>query len=383
MTQDKRPKQTIDMTPNPTGQTKPLLELPSPNAGEQNPSAGQTASPEARRGGSRFFGYLMAGILGGLGVAAIMYLALTQGFLGLSLTAPDTRRQIDELRARTADLDKALRVQPRAPSSNVNSTAQGSPGGLNEVEARLDNVLNAARAIEDSVQALSQRLQTVEQKNGNGRVKEAVQAELTAQLAPISQRLSSAERELEALARAQNERQADARAAALTLALTNLKRTVGDGRPFSAELAAVENLSTVKLPVSELTPYKDTGVHSLAELQNDFAGASRKAIQSHYRSNSNSLMGEVISRAKAAIQVRPSDSAGDTVEAILGRMETALKAGNLQAALTEGAALQGPAQQDMQAWLEKARARVAAEEALAKTDRELLASLTKVPGKHP
>ncbi len=75
-------------------------------------------------------------------------------------------------------------------------------------------------------------------------------------------------------------------------------------------------------------------------------------------------MGEVISRARAAIQVKPSGGAGDTVEAIFGRMDSALKAGDLKAALTEAAVLEGPAKEELQAWLDRAQARAAADEAI-------------------
>ena len=162
-----------------------------------------------------------------------------------------------------------------------------------------------------------------------------------------------------------------------------MKRAIVEGRPFSQELAAIENLSGSKLPVSQLAPYKDQGVLSLTELQREFSDASTKAIQAYYRGKGNSIMGEVISRAKAAIQVKPAGSKGDTPEAVLGRMETALKAGNLREALTEGAALEGPAQEEMQAWLGKAQERAVADEALKKTDQELLASLTKAQSRRP
>ena len=182
--------------------------------------------------------------------------------------------------------------------------------------------------------------------------------------------------EFEALSRAQTERQADARTAALTLALTNLKRAISDGMPFPAELAAVETISAAKLPVSQLAPYKDEGIASLAALRSEFADVSRKTIEKHYSNKSDDIMGEMLSRAKSAIQVKPSGSTGSSVEAILGRMNAALKAGDLKAALVQGAALDHPPQ-EMMDWFEKAQARVAADEAIRKTDQDLLASLTK------
>ncbi len=88
-------------------------------------------------------------------------------------------------------------------------------------------------------------------------------------------------------------------------------------------------------------------------------------------------MDEVLSRARGAIQVKPIGDAGDSVEALLGRMEKALKAGDLKGALTESASLEGPAKEELKSWLQHAQARAAADEAVQKTDQELLASLTK------
>ncbi|MBI4725040.1 MAG: hypothetical protein HY765_08710, partial [Rhodomicrobium sp.] len=235
--------------------------------------------------------------------------------------------------------------------------------------ARLDGLVSAAHG-------LDQRVQLLEQNSGSGATRDAIQAEIASQVAPLSQRLATAERSLEAIARVQNERQADARSAALTLALTNLKRAISDGRPFAAELAAVGNLSAAKLPVLQLSPYQDEGVLSIAQLQSEFAEASQKTIERHYSNKSKTFMGEVLSRAKSAIQVRPADSTGDTVEAILGRMSAPLWAGDLNGALIHGAALSDPPQ-EMKNWFGKAQARVAADDALRKTDQEILASLTK------
>jgi len=240
---------------------------------------------------------------------------------------------------------------------------------------------NSGRELDSAVQALSDKIQALEsQAGGGGASKSDVRGEIAAQTAPLGQRLAAAERELDTLMRAQNERQSDSRTAALTLALTNLKRAISDGRPFAAELAAAETLSPAKLPISQLTPYKDAGVSSLAELQNGFADASQKTIEKYHSGKSSGFMGEVLSRAQSAIQIRPADSTGSTVEAILGRMSAALKSGDLKGALMQGTALEDPPQ-EMKDWLGKAQARAAADEAVRKTDQELLAALTKAPAR--
>jgi hypothetical protein len=139
-------------------------------------------------------------------------------------------------------------------------------------------------------------------------------------------------------------------------------------------------LSVAKLPISQLSPYKDAGVASLSELQAEFVNASQKTIEKYHSSASNGFMGEVLSRAKSAIQIRPADSTGSAVEAIVGRISTALKSGDLKGALSEGAALEDPPQ-EMKDWLGKAQARAVADDAVRRTDQELLAALTKATGR--
>ncbi len=313
---------------------------------------------------------LAAGLVGGLIGAGIVYFALGAG--GSAKEDVDARQLIKELQDRTSQLGEEVRAKIASAVAPAGATSEE----LNEVRARIDGLAKAAKAEDDSVQSLSQKVQSIEEKPAPEPVaKDAVQAEVSSQVAPIAERMA-------ALEHSHSERASDARTAALTLALTNLKRAINEGHPFAQELAAVENLSSSKLPISDLAPYKDAGVPSLAQLQRDFQETVSTVIQKHYHGKADSIMGEMLSRARAVIQVKPSGDAGDSVEAIVGRMEAALKAGDLRTALTEGAALEGPAKEELQAWFEHAQARAAVDEAIRKTDQEVLASLTKASARH-
>jgi hypothetical protein len=368
MPDDRRPRPTIDIIPERPSQGGP--------ARGALPGAKAAAGPQKR--GGNFAGYLLAGLIGGAAAAGGGYFVLKQGIAGLSLPDPGARQKIIALEERMASLELANRSQSRSPASGAYDSGAGGDS-LNELRSRLDAIVVTTRGLDQTVQALAQKNGAGQ---GGGDSKESVRAEIAALTAPLQQRLSTAERELEALVRNQTERQADARTASLTLALTNLKRAVGDGRPFPSELAAVETLSSGKLPVSQLAAYKDTGVATMADLQSDFVEASKKTIEEHYGSKSSGFMGEVLNRAKSVVQIKPSDSTGNGVEAILGRMGSALKSGDLKTALLQGAALEHPPQ-EMMSWFAKAQARSAADEALRKTDQELLAALTKPASRHP
>lgn len=379
MPDDKRPRPTIDMKAEPANQNAQRPELPPPAGMSAGRRRVGFAAPYGKPGS--VFSHLLAGLLGGLIVGGGGYLALTSEIPGIALTDANTRHELKRLEERTSDLDHMVRSQARPTAANVLSPTGPGVEVINELRARLDGMVQAAHALDESVQAISARLQELEQRNGTGSDKSAAQAEAAQQIAPLAARLATLEREIESLSKTQSERQVDARSAALTLALTNLKRAIGEGRPFSAELAAVENLSTVKLPIVQLTPFKDSGIATLSDLKGEFETVSKKAIEKYYQSNGSSFVGKVFSRAKAAIQVRPSDSSGNSVEAVIGRMDTALRSGNLKEALAEATSLQGPALTEMRPWLEQAQARLAADEALKKTDQELLAALIRPASK--
>ena len=372
MPDDKRPRPMIGMS------AERMSQPASPRPGLPGGKAAQT--PTQKRGGG-IANSLFAGVIGGLLAAGGGYFVLKQGIPGFSLPDPHARQKILGLEERMASLELAARSQSRTGGGNVYQPTSGSEG-LNEMRSRLDGIVEVTRGLDQSVQALAQKVQAMEAHPGGGESRETLRAEIAAQTAGLQQRLASAERELEGLTRSQTERLADARTASLTLALTNLKRAVADGRPFPAELAAVETMGGGKLPVSQLGPYKDAGVTTLAALQVDFGEVSKKTIEAYYAAKSSGFMGDMLSRAKSVVQIKPSSSDSNSVEAILGRMSTALKSGDLKTALLQGAALEHPPQ-EMMDWFTKAQARAAAEEALRKTDQELLASLTKPAPRHP
>ena len=334
---------------------------------------------------------LAAGLIGGLLGGGILSLIIAGGGPKpdeqARLQIKDLQDKIREQQDKTAQLSDTVRVKLAAP------VKAASPEELNDVRSRLDDLSKATKAEDESVQSLSQKVQALEQKPAPQPEKEVVQAEIASQIAPVAERLAGIERtqsekasevteRLAGIERTQSERASDARTATVAIAMKNLERAVTEGKPFATELSAIEKLSSEKLPVSELASYKETGVPSLSQLQHEFTDTVRNVIVKHYHGKAESFVDEMLSRARGAIQVKPIGGAGDTVEALLGRMEKALKAGDLKDALTESASLEGPAKEELQAWLEHAQARAAADEAVRKTDQELLASLTKTSATH-
>jgi hypothetical protein len=94
-----------------------------------------------------------------------------------------------------------------------------------------------------------------------------------------------------------------------------------------------------------------------------------------------SVMDRLLAGAKSVVRVRKvSHSADDTtVEAIAGRMETALEDGRLGDVLAEAKALPPPSAAAARDWLAKVEARHAAGQAIAAIETQLKSSLAGAP----
>ena len=212
---------------------------------------------------------LAAGLIGGLLGGGLLALLLAGGGPKpddqARLQIKELQDKIREQQDKTAQLSDTVRVKLAAP------VKAASPEELDDVRSRIDDLSKATKAEDKSVQSLSQKVQALEQKPAPQTDKEAVQAEIASQMAPVTERLTGLEHtqnekasevadRLAGIERSQSEKASDGRAAAVAIALKNLERAVTEGKPFATELNAIEELSSEKLPVSELASYKETGV---------------------------------------------------------------------------------------------------------------------------
>ncbi|HZV21277.1 MAG TPA: hypothetical protein VE986_06995 [Hyphomicrobiales bacterium] len=376
---NKRPKHTIEMTAEPTDDASSSAK-PADEAPERKDEMDAAKPPRFRlflppslpRMMPGILGYLLAAIFGGIIAWGAGYLAYRQNLASPSNIDADIGRRLDQFGKRVDQMESMLRGQPAVSPAGPDTKSTALSEGLTRMEARLER---AERELAAKIGVLAASEQSLEQKIAGQTGKDMLKAQLVGEIAPLSDRIASIERKLQTLAEREEQGKAEARKAALTLAFAGLKRALSEGRPFSEELTAVENLAPAGLPVLTLAPYRDAGIASLPQLQRDFEAASRTAIQSERSAGKDSLIGSIMSRARAAIQIRPSDGSGDSVDAVLWRMGAAVKQGDLKKAQAEAAALPAPARERMQGWLTQLEQRIMADEAVKKTEDEVLASL--------
>ena len=165
----------------------------------------------------------------------------------------------------------------------------------------------------------------------------------------------------DAAAKIKADAEAVAKAAEARAALGRLQAALDSGSAYAAALPALGQVPEI------LTNNAETGLPTLAALQDSFPDAARAALEAALRAN----MGESWSdRATSFLRTQTGARSidpreGSDPDAILSRAEAALRSGDVKAALTEIAALPAPAQAEMAAWQAQAEKRQAGIDAVA------------------
>lgn len=362
-----RPHATLDLKAKeifPEG--APQAALPPGGNAKPQPEAGPAASaasaaheprpaPAETGGTGGFLGNLIAAVIGGVVVLAGTHWFMPQRDDGRE----ETGRALTSVQQRIAAVETATR-------------SAGGDGGAGET--RMRGVLEQTAALRQEFAALNGRLQAVESKPAAsvGPTPEALQQTVQ----PLSAKLAELEGRVAALAKAQDDLRTSTGAAALTMAVQNLRRAVAEGKPFASELKTLASLTPEPLDAAALEARRDKGLASLTKLQHDFDLSAKAAIDAARPNGDGSITGDLLAKARSLVRVRPTgDIAGDAPEAILARAENRLDSGDLAAAIGETGKLAGPAAQAMTPWLTEAKAKAAADEALAKIEARLMTSL--------
>ena len=174
--------------------------------------------------------------------------------------------------------------------------------------------------------------------------------------------------------------------AATLLAVAQLRGALRGSGPFAASLAALEALAGpdgradddgVAAALTALTPHAATGIATLEALRDRFTPLAETILRAAVAPPGESWMSRTLARLSGLVTLRRvgGDVAGDTTEAIVARAEARLGVGDLAAAVAEVAALDGARAEAAASWLGDARARLAAEAALAALDARAIAAL--------
>ena len=325
--------------------------------------------------------------------------------------------QIAALSGRLVDMEATLNNQLSALRKTVsqeleqrlsltNETSEAAKSGTNRIDRDMAAVKSEAAATGqkfDTLRSDTDRLTSAVQamRDDNNGLKTAIEAiksdvdakfkatakpaDVASAVAPVAGKLAALEQNVQSVVKSEDERKTSAERILLSLELTNLKRVIDRGQKYATELADVKKAAGNKVDLSVLDRYKDTGIATLTDLSRDFGPVANAIIDAQADNGDGSVVGRVLASARSVISVRKINYAPDdkTAEAVVGRMDAALKDGNLASVLEEAKKIPAKAANAAQDWLIKVEARGAVDRAIATLESGLKTSLTGAPAAAP
>jgi hypothetical protein len=320
---------------------------------------------------------------------------------GLFSSAPEAS---DTAPAQTSPEPAATPQAPAGGSGSSEPAETAKPAGTDgsSLEAQIAALKDEVRglksgggaddriaALEKQVQALSGTLDTrVASLESRGATKavESALAELRAENARLTEQITSLGKSVQALE--QRLAEAEKRAGGeevLMLAVGQLRAALARGAPFRQELSALEDLSAEDEDLAEtiapLWPYAAIGVETEADLRARFESLAPEVLSAD-QAASGGWTDRVLAKLNEVVTIRRvgGDVAGDGAGALLARAEARLAAGDLAGAVEILGGLKGPAAEAAAPWLADARARLAADKAVAALESRALAKRAPAGG---
>jgi len=313
-------------------------------------------------------------VLGGAIAAGIGFGA--SHFDLFSLGAGDSAELVQQINARLDDKDTqiaALREQlaqlPPAPDVSGLQATQGELAALlSDLDLRLEDT-------QADLSALDVRLNDVEKRPLTEGASDAAVAAYERELKALQDAMAAQRAEIEDMAAtaATMEQSAEetAQATMRRAALTRVQTALDAGTGFASALADLK-ATGVTVP-AELSAVADSGAPSLAELQDAFPVAARAALsasrQALAEQGEGGGFGAFLKTQLGARSLEPQE--GNDPDAVLSRVEAAIKDGRLTDALAEIEALPEAGQAHLTDWAAQAMTRLNAVAAAETLGQEL------------
>ena len=161
-------------------------------------------------------------------------------------------------------------------------------------------------------------------------------------------------------------------AAALIMAVENLRRAIATNEPFNKPLRALKNIASGNLTINNavvlLTKNAATGISTLTELKQRFYKIAGKIVHASRITNKPGWQARIINRMSSLAMWRKMDGKGKdaSIDAIVASAELEIKAGNLNSAISilEGLSINNKAAIVAKTWLIDAKNRIVAVRAI-------------------
>lgn len=280
-----------------------------------------------------------------------------------------TNETSEAARSGTNRMDREL-SQVKSETATIAQRIDAVKGESDRLAAKLSGIAQDTSALRTGVESLRADLEA--------RFKAAAKpADVASAIAPVAGKVAALEQNVQSVVKSEEDRRNNAERIVLSLELNNLKRVIDRGQGYAAELAEVRKIAGGKVDLSTLERYQDTGLPTLADLTREFSSVANTILDSEAEPAEGSVLERMLANAKSVVRVRKVNHAATdkSVEAVIGRMETALKDGRIGDVATESRALPPKAAGAAQAFLLKLEARAAVDSAIAALEASLKASL--------
>lgn len=334
-----------------TGDAKPIaLEEPETVAAVTQPvTDAPKVTPTAKPKGGGWLGVVLGGVIAagaGYGVAQ---------FVPNGWPIQDTSALQAALDAQNQQI---LTLQQELATLAARPVAEDMTGQLAALQFAQDQALAQIKALEDrpvvagTDPAIAQEIAALKQQI----------AQLPTTAAPDTAAAEALLQEAQAAAeKIRAEAEAGAKLSEQRAALGRVQAALDSGAPFGSALASLGEVP------AELQVYADSGVPSIAALQDSFPAAARAALDAAIRNNMGESWTErtlsFLRTQTGARSLTPSDGADP--DAVLSRAEAALAAHDLTAVLVELDSLPAESQAAMAYWRGLAEQRQTAIKAVA------------------
>jgi len=229
--------------------------------------------------------------------------------------------------------------------ATINSGDAAAPGASEDIAALKDEVGKVTpelQRIDTAVAELTGRVQAVE---------DSVNTQILPAMETVKQAAQTAER---------------GQSIAKSVSARALTSVLEQGGEFSGELAAAEALAGPSPASEALAPVAAQGLPTKAELLAEFQPLANTMIEgSTLPPDDAGVVARFMASAKSLVKVRPAGPVeGDTVTAIVSRVEAALKSGALEEAYSQWETLPDSAKSVSADWAARLKMRIDAEKNL-------------------
>lgn len=262
------------------------------------------------------------------------------------------------LNERLAVLEKAL-AAPKAEDRATETRIEPAPAPVVDLDPLRKQIAEQVGALQSRLQALEKQAAPLAEA---ARAAEARIKGVEERIQPLAGQVADARAQGEAERKrtaALAEQSADAARVALA---QSLGAAIGSGAPFSAQ---VEALARLGVPADRLAPLREaakTGVATNAQLARELAALEPKIVTRAEASADASIVDRLANSALGLVRVRPTgDATGAAPADVFARMNRAVQAGDIAAAMKEWETLPEAAKSASTDWAKRARDRLAAE----------------------